>query len=102
MTIRDAMERKERYEGYYDRRDARLQKLGAAIEAWRENPEDQDQDAVDQYYEEAGRLRARLEATRHSLEELRERGDLQELRDEIDDAIGELEEAVAEAAPRYQ
>ena len=102
MTIRDAMERKETYEGYYDRRDARLQKLGAAIEAWRENPEDQDQDAVDQYYEEAGRLRARLEATRHSLEELRERGDLQELRDEIDDAIGELEEAVAEAAPRYQ
>ena len=102
MTIRDAMERKETYEASYDRRDARLQKLGEAIEAWRENPEDQDQDSVDGYYEEVGRLKARLEATRHSLQELRERGELQELSDDIDHAISELEEAVAEAAPRYQ
>jgi len=102
MTIRDAMEWQETYEENYDRRDARLQRLGEAIEAWRENPEDQGQGTVDRYYQEAGRLKARLEATRHSLEELRERGDLQELRDDIDDAISELEEAVAEAAPRYQ
>ena len=102
MTIRDGMERKETYEDSYDRRDARLKKLGQAIELWREKPAEQDQEAVDDYYEEAGRLQPRLEATRHSLEELRERGDLQGLQDDIDEAISELEEAVAKAAPRYQ
>jgi len=102
MTIRNGMERKETYEDSYDRRDARLKKLGQAIELWREKPAEQDQEAVDDYYEEAGRLEARLEATRHSLEELRERGDLQGLQDDIDEAIRELEEAVAKAAPRYQ
>jgi len=102
MTIRDGMERKETYEDSYDRRDARLKKLGQAIELWREKPAEQDREAVDDYHEEAGRLEARLEATRHSLEELRERGDLQGLQDDIDEVISELEEAVAKAAPRYQ
>lgn len=102
MTIRDAMERKEAYEDFHERRDARLQTLAEAIDTWQEDPEDQDPQTVGGHYEEVGRLKARLEATQHSLEQLRERGDLQELRDDIDDAISELEEAVAKAAPRYQ
>jgi chromosome segregation ATPase len=100
--VKGAEDREEAHEDTYDRRDARLDKLSRVIEEWRGRPEDQDRELADRYYQEAGRLRARLEATRHSLEELRERGDLRELRDDIDEAISELEQAVAKAAPRYQ
>ncbi len=103
MSIQDAMERKDTYEEYYDRREARLQKLAQVIEQWgRDHDDGTTQAAVDDYYEDVGRLKARLEATRHSLRELRERDDWRSLRADIDDAISELEDAIGQAAPRYQ
>jgi chromosome segregation ATPase len=102
MDIMDSMERKETYQQYYDEREARLKKLGLAIEQWEPKEDQATQEEVDDYYQTVGRLESRLEATRSRLEELSEARDDEGLRARIDKAITELEEAVAQAAPRFQ
>ena len=103
MSIRDSMERKEEYQEYYDRREARLKKLGLVIDQWEPKEEDSAEGDVGDYYEEVGRLRSRLEETRRRLESVKKtRDDWKTLRDDVDQAIAELEKAIAEAAPRFQ
>ena len=112
MSIRgswDAWEREgedqERFDAfreYYDDRDARLKKLGRVIEAWRQGERGAGDEESGSDYEEVGRLEARLEATRHDLEEMRGTGNWEALRDDVDQTISDLEEAIGKAAPRFQ
>lgn len=103
MSIRNAMQRKEAYQEQYDEREARLKKSGQTIEKWEPKEDEAASQEVEDYYEEVGRLKTRLEATRTDLEEMRERrGDWDRLQEKVDAAITELEEAVAKAAPRFQ
>ncbi len=102
MGIMDSMERKETYEQYYDEREARLKKVGLIIEQWEPREDQASREEVEDYYQTVGRLRSRLEATRSQLEELSEAPDGEGLRARIDQAITKLEEAVAQAAPRFQ
>lgn len=99
---KDVPDRQGKFREYYDQREARLKRLGEEIEQWEPREGEVGEEEVDDYYQEVGRLEARLEATRHDLEELRERGTWEEVRDDIDQAISDLEEAIARAAPRYQ
>jgi len=103
MGIMDSMERKEEYQEYYDDREARLKKLGLVMEQWEPKEDDTSEDEVDDYYEEVGRLKSRLEATQRRLEAVKEtRDDWKVVREEIDQAISDLEEAITRAAPRFQ
>ena len=102
MDIMDSMERKEAYQDYYDDREARLKKLGLTIEKWQPKEDQAAEGQVDDYYQTVGRLKSRLEATRSQLEGLSEAREDEGLRARIDQAITELEEAVAQAAPRFQ
>jgi vacuolar-type H+-ATPase subunit I/STV1 len=99
----ESVEREEEYQEYYDKREARLKKLGLEVEQWEPREDDASEEDVDDYYEEVGRLKSRLEATRRRLEAVKEtRDDWKTVRDDIDQAISELEEAIAKAAPRFQ
>lgn len=99
----ESMERKEEYQEYYDKREARLKKLGLEIAHWEPREDDASEEDVDDYYEEVGRLKSRLKATRRQLEAVNEtRDDWKTVRDDIDQAISELEEAIAKATPRFQ
>jgi DNA repair exonuclease SbcCD ATPase subunit len=103
MSIMDSMERKEQYEKYYDRREAHLKELGLMIEQWKPKEDDPSREDVDHYYEEVGRLKARLSETRGKLETLKERrDDWERLRSDLEQAITDLEQAIAKAAPRFQ
>lgn len=103
MSVMESMERKEEYQEYYDKREARLKKLGLEIEQWEPREDDASEEDVDDYYEEVGRLKSRLEATRRRLEAVKEtRDDWKTVREGVDQAISELEEAIAKAAPRFQ
>lgn len=103
MGIMDSMERKEEYEEYYDDREARLEKLGVVMEQWEPKTDDASEDEVDDYYEEVGRLKSRLEETQRRLEAVKEtRDDWKIVKEDLDQAISDLEEAIARAAPRFQ
>lgn len=103
MGIMDSMERKEEYEEYYDDREAQLEKLGVVMEQWEPKTDDVSEDEVDDYYEEVGRLKSRLEETQRRLEAVKDtRDDWKIVKEDIDQAISDLEEAIARAAPRFQ
>lgn len=73
------------------------------IEQARDRSGDQEAGSTQGRHEETGRLAFRLEAARADLEEVRDvLGERQDLRDDVERAITELEEAIARAAPRFQ
>jgi len=87
-----------------DSAEARLRELAAAIEELAAREEDSDKaDGPPGRYESVGRLRVRLERTRHTVRELREtREDRNRVSQAVDEAISELERAIARAGPRFQ
>lgn len=96
------MERKEELQEYCDRQELRLKKLALVMERWEQQANDASDQEADEYHQTVGRLKARLEATRHGLDEFRATGSLEKLRGDIDQAISDLEKAIARAAPRFQ
>jgi chromosome segregation ATPase len=90
------------YREYYHRQAARLKELGILLENWRSRTGEAAEEETTGQYDEVGRLEERLEETRHDLDELDETGNWEELRDDVDRTISDLEDAIAEAAPRYQ
>lgn len=90
--------------GYFQEWEGRLEELDLMIDrmAGDESSTDNTGDG-DGVYERAGRLKARLERTRRKVEWVREtRGDWEHLREDIDEAISELERAIGSAGPRFQ
>lgn len=84
--------------------ETRLRELAAAIEELAAREEDSDKvDGPPGRYEGVGRLRVRLEKTRQTVRELREaREDRNTVSQAVDEAISELERAIARAGPRFQ
>ncbi len=103
MGFEDTLQREEEYRKYYDHREAQLQELGQMLERLQMPSEQASDDEIDRYYERVGRLKARLSDTRDRLEKLKTTADSwPEIRKEIDEAISDLESAIAEAGPRFQ
>jgi predicted nucleic acid-binding Zn-ribbon protein len=101
--VEEGLGRKKASDPSRDEVEARLDRLDTIVARWVPPEGGPSADEVNDHYREVGKLKSRLEATRKRIERIREaREDWQLERDDLERAITELEEAVADAAPRFQ